>query len=161
MLDPRNAKKHYQSFLTKKNTKLVKQSEIITYQPNTFKNPNIVDIKSVITEHPKIIQHYIRQGSNSSFYSDTKKGKIFLNEKNVKITKRAHAFKCYASTYNVEIFSSFNPELQLKDSESPVKSKLVDLFSKLRGLKFVTTSVLLFKKTKQGMTTFIQAQKQK
>ena len=51
--DARNAKYHDQSFLTKKNTKLVKQSEIITYQPNTFKNPNIVDTKSVITEHPK------------------------------------------------------------------------------------------------------------
>ena len=29
------------------NIKSVKQSEIITYQPNTFENPNIV------TEHPK------------------------------------------------------------------------------------------------------------
>ena len=33
--DSRNAKKHYQSFLRKKNTKSVKQSEIISYQPNT------------------------------------------------------------------------------------------------------------------------------
>ena len=53
ILDPRNAKEHYQSFIRKKNTKSVKQSEIITYQPKTFENPNIVDIKSVITEHPK------------------------------------------------------------------------------------------------------------
>ena len=51
--DPRSAKKHYQSFLRKKNRKLVKHSEIITYQPKTFENPNTVDIKSVITEHPK------------------------------------------------------------------------------------------------------------
>ena len=51
--DPQNAKEHYQSFIGKKNTKLVKQSEIISYQPKTFENPNIVDIKSVITEHPK------------------------------------------------------------------------------------------------------------
>ena len=51
--DPRNAKEHYTSFLRKKNRKSVKQSEIITYQPKTFKNPNIVDIKSVLTEHPK------------------------------------------------------------------------------------------------------------
>ena len=51
--DPRHAKEHYQSFITKKNTKSVKQSEIIPNQPNTFENPNIVHIKSVITEHPK------------------------------------------------------------------------------------------------------------
>ena len=47
--DSCNAKKHYQSFISKKNTK----SEIITYQPKTFENPNTVDIKSVITRHPK------------------------------------------------------------------------------------------------------------
>ena len=51
--DPRNAEEHYQSFLRKKNRKSVKQSEIITYQPKTFENQNIVDIKSVMTEHPK------------------------------------------------------------------------------------------------------------
>ena len=53
MPDPRNPKEHYPSFIRKKNTKLVKQSEIITYQPKHFENPNVVDIKSVITEHPK------------------------------------------------------------------------------------------------------------
>ena len=37
---------HYQSFIRKKNTKSVKQSEIITYQLLiTFEKPNIVDIK--------------------------------------------------------------------------------------------------------------------
>ena len=50
---PRNAKKHYQSFTKKKSTKSVKRSEIITYKPKAFENPNIVDIKSIITEHPK------------------------------------------------------------------------------------------------------------
>ena len=49
--DPRNAKEHYQLFIRKKNTKSVKQPEIITYQPKTFENPNIVDIKWVITKH--------------------------------------------------------------------------------------------------------------
>ena len=49
--DPRNAKEHHQSLLRKKNKKSVKQSEIITYQPKTFENPNIVDIKSIITEY--------------------------------------------------------------------------------------------------------------
>ena len=53
ILDPRNAKEHCQSFLVKKNRNSVKQLEIITYQPRTFQNPEIVDIKLVITEHPK------------------------------------------------------------------------------------------------------------
>ena len=48
-----NAKEHYKSFLRKKNKKYVKQSQIITCQPKTFQNPNIVDIKSDIIEHPK------------------------------------------------------------------------------------------------------------
>ena len=52
-IDSCNAKEHYQTFLRKKNTKLLKQSEIITYQPKAFENPNIVDLKSVITQHPK------------------------------------------------------------------------------------------------------------
>ena len=34
--DPCNAKEHYQSFIRKKNTKSVKQSRIITYQPENF-----------------------------------------------------------------------------------------------------------------------------
>ena len=48
-----------------------------------------------------------------------------MNEKNIKIAKRADAFKGYASSYNVEILNSFNPELQLKDTESAIKSKLI------------------------------------
>ena len=51
--DPRNAKKHYQPFLGKENTKSVKQSKIMTQQPKAFERPIIVDIKSVIIEHPK------------------------------------------------------------------------------------------------------------
>ena len=51
--DPRNAKKHYQSFMRKKKTKSVQQSKIITPQPKNFGNPNIADIKSTITVHPK------------------------------------------------------------------------------------------------------------
>ena len=53
ILDPRNAKEHHQSFIRKKNTESVKQSKRITYQPKTYENPITVDIRSVITEHPK------------------------------------------------------------------------------------------------------------
>ena len=148
--DPRNAKEHYQSFIRKKKKKSVKKSEIITDQTKTFENPNIVDI--IITEQPKTshkLSKTIRQakkvGFNSSLYSDTKKGENFLNEKNVKI-KRELAFKDFASTYNVEILNSFNPELQLKDTESAIKSKLIELLTQLEGFKFVTTLVLVFKK---------------
>ena len=53
MPNPGNVKEHYQSFVRKKNTKSVKQSKVITYQPKTFQNWNIVDMKSIITDHRK------------------------------------------------------------------------------------------------------------
>ena len=43
--DPRNAKEHCQSFFKKEKLKINKQSEIISYQPKTSKNPSPVDIK--------------------------------------------------------------------------------------------------------------------
>ena len=75
--DPRNSKERYQSLIRQKNTKSVKQSEIITYQPKTFENPNIADIKSIITEHSKTshkLSNTIRQAEKSSLvgvYLDT------------------------------------------------------------------------------------------
>ena len=74
-----------------------------------------------------------------------KKKKNF-NEKCLKITKRAHAFKGFTSSNNVEILNSFNPELQFKDAESTIKVRLIDLLNQLKGFKFVTTLVLMFKK---------------
>ena len=56
-----------------------------------------------------------------------------LNERNVKITKRANAFKGYASTYNVEILNSFYLALQLKGIEFAIKGKLIDLSTQLKG----------------------------
>ena len=77
---PCNAKEHYQSFLKKKSRKSVKKSEIITYQPKTFKNSNIIGIKPVITEHKKtshMLSKAVRKpekvGSISSLHIDTKK----------------------------------------------------------------------------------------
>ena len=41
--DPSNAKEHYRSFVVrKKNTKSVKQSEIITYQPKLLKTQTLL-----------------------------------------------------------------------------------------------------------------------
>ena len=54
MPDPSNAKEYYNSYLKRKNTKLVvKRPKIITQQLKSIENPGIVDIKSVIIEHPK------------------------------------------------------------------------------------------------------------
>ena len=72
-----------------------------------------------------------------------KKVKIFY----VKITKRAYACKGYASSYDVEILNPFNPELQLKDTKYATKSKRIKLLTQLKGFKFVTTLVLVFKKS--------------
>ena len=92
---------------------------------------------------------------------EQKKWKCF-EIKNVKITKRAHAFKKYASSYDLEILNSFNPKLQLEDTESAIKNKLKKLWTKLRGFKFVTTLVIVFKKIgsvdKTKYDTFIQNQ---
>ena len=68
--------------------------------------------------------------------------------KDSKIRKRSHAYKSYPSTYSVKILDSLNPELQLKDIESSIKNELIDLLSILRRFKFVTMSVLEFKKQK-------------
>ena len=43
--------------------------------------------------------------------------------------KRYHVYKDYASTYNFLIVSSFNPELQLKDTESATRNKVKDFFN--------------------------------
>ena len=80
--DPRNAKQHCQSLTKKKNTKSVKWSKIITYQPESSENPNIADVKSVTTEHPKTktIRQVEKVGFNSSLYCDTKTKKCKNNK---------------------------------------------------------------------------------
>ena len=88
--------------------------------------------------------------------------------KDSKIRKRSHAYESYPSTYSVKILDSLNPELQLKDIESSIKNELIDLLSTLRRFKFVTMSVLEFKKQKMiniyiyiYIASFIRTQKQK
>ena len=43
--DPHNGKQQYQPFILMKNRKSVQQLKIISYQPRTFQNPEIVDKK--------------------------------------------------------------------------------------------------------------------
>ena len=158
--DPRKGKEQYQSFIRKKTTKSVKQQKRITPQPKIFENTNIADIKSIIIEHQKTLHKLtktIRQAKkvryNSSLYSDTKTSE---NEKyiNVKITKPEHAFKGYASTYNAHTLNFFNPELQLKDTESAIKSNLIELLTQLKGFQFATTLLLLFIKIGEDKTKY-------
>ena len=47
-------------------------------------------------------------------------------------TKRSHAYKGYVSSYNVETLNSFNPELQLQDTKSAIRNKLINLLSELK-----------------------------
>ena len=93
------------------------------------------------------------------------KRRTIFAQKYIKITKREHAFKDYASIYNVVILNSFNPELQLKDTKAAIKSKLIQLLTQLQGFKFVTTLFLMLKKTesedKKNMIIFIQVEKLK
>ena len=63
-----------------------------------------------------------------------------------KITKWSYSYKCYESTYDVEILNSFNHELQLKNNKPAIRNKVKDLMAKLAGSKFVTTWVIEFKK---------------
>ena len=84
-------------------------------------------------------------------------------EKKAKITKQSHAYRGHKSYYNIYILNSFNPELQIKDTESAIRNKLIDL---LTGFKFEITSVTEFKKiksdyAKQNIPAFIFVQKQK
>ena len=69
------------------------------------------------------------------------KSNSFLNYKRkVKITKQAHAFKGFASSYHVEILNYSDPELQLKDTESAIN---LNLLSESKGFKFVTLVLVL------------------
>ena len=145
--------------MKRKSAKLVKRTKIIIQQPKTLENPNFVNIESFTIEHSKTsrkLSKIIKQtkkvsqvgtgkSSNNHLYGE-EKSKHFLNEKTVKITKRSHALKGNASSYNVEILNFFNPILQLKDAESAIKNNLIDLLTELKGLKFVTTLRLVFKK---------------
>ena len=51
--------------------------------------------------------------------------KTFWKNKNAKIKKRSRAYKDYANTDSIKTLNSFNPELQLKDTESAIKNKLI------------------------------------
>ena len=94
---PDNAKEDYQSYLKK----LVTRSKIITQKSNLIENSNI------------------DKNSNSPVYTETTKC--------AKIMKQSHTYKGYASTYNVNILNSLNPELQLTNTKFAIKNKFKKL----------------------------------
>ena len=67
-----------------------------------------------------------------------------FKQKNAYKTKGAH--KGSEISDIAEILNSLNPELQLEDIESAIKSKPIDLLTRLTGFKFGTILVLVFKK---------------
>ena len=71
----------------------------------------------------------------------------------MKIAKREHAFQGYANTCNVKIWNAFNPELQLEDTVSAIKSKLIELLTQLKGFKFLPTLVSVFKEIESDYKT--------
>ena len=78
-----------------------------------------------------------------------KKSESSLNEKAIKVTNWSHTYKSYVSTYDFEILNSFNGELQLNDTKSAIKNKLIDLWPELKEFIFVTTLVLEFEKMRK------------
>ena len=58
----------------------------------------------------------------------------FFKQKNINITKREHVFKGFENTYNIS--NSFNPELQLKDTDSAIKNMLKKILNELRGVRY-------------------------
>ena len=76
-----------------------------------------------------------------------------MTKKNVKRIKREHELKGHASTLWWYNFNIFYPELQIKDSKSAMKSKLIDLLTQLKGFRFVSTLVLVFKKIEREEKT--------
>ena len=94
--DLTNAKEYCNSYLKRKNTKLVTWSKILTQLPKILENPNTVDTKSVIIEHPKTSHNLSKaisqaervpglgygKSSNSPLYGKTKtKWKLFKQKK--------------------------------------------------------------------------------
>ena len=88
----------------------------------------------------------IRNGSKCG-YCFIKLDKSFGETKIIKKLKRkkqGHVFKNYACTYNLEILKFFNPELQLKSTNSTIKNNLKNSLNEIKGFKIVITLALKF-----------------
>ena len=77
----------------------------------------------------------------------------FFKGRNVTITKLKHNFKSFASFYNVKIQYSINHKLQLKDTQSAIKNRLIELWTQLKFFKFLKTLFLVFQMIKREYKT--------
>ena len=55
--------------------------------------------------------------------------KISKLKKKLKSLKQAHIFKDFASFHNADILNYSNPKIQLEDTESVFKKKLINLLT--------------------------------
>ena len=79
--------------------------------------PNIKNYYSIdrLLKNANVLQAGTGKNPTTPLYSDTKKSENVLNQKDIKMIKRRHAFKGFASAFNVEILSTDNL-LQLTDT---------------------------------------------
>ena len=77
--------------------------------------PNMKNCYSIdgLLKDVNVLQKGTTGNPASPLYKDTRKSEYFLSKKHIKITKREDDFQGFASTYNVGILNSFNPDLQI------------------------------------------------
>ena len=89
---------------------------------------NVLSIYTLLEEAKEVWQIGTAKVLTTALYNETTNPEKFVEEtmniKKEKNSKQSHAFKGYVYTYNVEILNSFNPELQLKNTESGIENKL-------------------------------------
>ena len=113
--------KNHESFFRKKISKAIRNNYLST--KNVWQCWYKISYPKTSHKLFKTIGKDEKLGSNTSLYRDTQKVKFFKRK------NWEHALKGYASTYDVEIVNSFNPEIQLNDTESAIKSKVIELLS--------------------------------
>ena len=101
-------------------------------------------------------QYGIGKGSINIFVAKPRNVYLYLTKKDHKnetIRKRYHTYRGYAVTYSADIFNSFNPKLQLKNTKSAIKNKLRYLLSEFKEFIYVTTLVIEFEKIERDDAT--------
>ena len=85
----------------------------------------------------------------SALYSETKNLNFFLMKQRLQKKQKQQNKQMvleFMHALNVEILSSFNPELHLKNTEASIKNELKDLLNELRVFKYFITLVEKLKK---------------
>ena len=81
----------------------------------------------------------------------TKKKKRSTEHK-IKIVEKEHALEKFTRSFEIDIENRNDPEIQLNDTRAAMRIKIIGLLIQMRGLKFVETMKVTFKKeTNLGM----------